>query len=216
MCFVGFVTKLVIFVYAVKWVASKRSSSEPVFKFVCDSGNCKTKMVKGKKDVKVLDVKCTDPTLAPFLRTLSLKATELSKGCLQVNFNSTPLSPSESPLDVEKDIPNFQPTVTQFYTTPQKDKYIICIDLPGFKPSDVQATILDASREIHVKGTAGETFKRVVDVKVEVAEGLDLDTIVGGLECGVLKFEMGVDKKREGRRVVLGGGSGDEEWVKGV
>lgn len=90
-----------------------------------------------------------------------------------------------------------------YYLKKEDDKYVLELDLPGFKKDEVSISVenKNASNYLHVKG---ENKRRSYQKKFSISEKLDLQTVKASLVDGVLKIAIKLrEEEEESRKKIL-------------
>ncbi|KAJ3203426.1 hypothetical protein HDU67_010207 [Dinochytrium kinnereticum] len=218
MCFIGAIAKLAIVFVAVKWFFKNKDQKRIEKMGRYGRGEKRHGLIVkiGDKETNVGDcIKDAIKNAAEWIKENEKKS------------STTPTSSSSSST-VEtlftapsNDLPAY--TITDYTLTESSDKISIAVDVPGFKRDEVQVTVLDAEREILVRGSSNGAKPRKVDVKVVMPRTCDLTKLNANMSLGVLTLEV-LKTEFEGRRVVVEASperrgaspaAGDEGWEKG-
>ncbi|KAJ3330637.1 hypothetical protein HDU76_005221 [Blyttiomyces sp. JEL0837] len=250
MCFIGFITKLVIAFMAFKWYHHYKRNKAGYIKDK-DSDSCKWAQRRtgplGRNGGLIIQFK--HEGVRTFLEN-AIDRFNLRDYVNVQNVNgettiSKAFSISNTNVNDTNTVTTTTTTSTHTQIEEQPTKYVISIDVPGLRQEDLQVTVLDDVRKVIVRAgvsstasssTAGTSSSsepsistsatpsnnvRAVDVCISLPRAVELSSIKGDLNLGVLSLT--VDRTlAEGRRVVINSGngststsgSGDDGWEK--
>ncbi|KAJ3327238.1 hypothetical protein HDU76_012155 [Blyttiomyces sp. JEL0837] len=249
MCFIGFVTKLILGYIALKWFfSSKRNKAcKNMIKDDNAGASCPQKgrrwgppgenggiIIQLKHDgVRSFVENAIDRfNMKDLVNIQNLNAGETTTTTSTSSSTIPPYSPINNTTTGTTTVTATSTTSTRTQIEENPTKYVISIDVPGLRQDDLQVTVLDDVRKVIVRaGTTPSTPSsepsspspqsnnvRNVDVCISLPRTVDLSSIKGGLNLGVLSLSI-ERTLAEGRRVAINnagsnGSSGDEGWEK--
>lgn len=89
-----------------------------------------------------------------------------------------------------------------YYFKKEDDKYVLELDLPGFKKDEVSISVenKNSSNYLHVQG---QNKRRSYQKKFSISEKFDLQTVKASLVDGVLKIAIKLREEEESRKKIL-------------
>jgi len=89
-----------------------------------------------------------------------------------------------------------------YYLNKEDDKYVLELDLPGFKKDEVSISLENKNSNTYLY-IEGQTKRRSYEKKFSISEKFDLQNVKASLVDGVLKIAIKLKEEEESRKKIL-------------